>query len=173
MRSHKLIVAGIFLVTFATGFNSSARAEADEFSAEDLALIKNYTLTTEFLEKWTAMNRDPEVAPCNLNALSLDAETIDERAKEYDARPGVHASLTTNGLTAREVVLATTSLAVTGLQVVREKYSWLADDKDDPLPVSAANVQFYRAHAAELSQLKDIARQRSRESRGKGVRCPD
>jgi len=173
MQPDRLIAALIVAATFAAFFNSPVRAEADEFSPEDLALIKNYTLTTDFLAKWKAMNQDPQVVPCNLDALTLNAETVDERAREYDARPGVHASLAAHGLTAREVVLATTSLAVAGLQVVRERYSWLPDDEEDPLPVSAANVQFYREHDAELRQLKQMTRQRSRENRGKGVRCPE
>jgi hypothetical protein len=171
MQQNKLIAAIIVVATLAAGFNSPAQAEADEFSPADLALIRNYTLTTDFLEKWQAMNQDPQVIPCNLNALNLDAETIDERAKEYDSRPGVHASLATNGLTAREVVLATTNIAVAGLQFLKEKKSWL--DDGDPLPVSAANVRFYEEHADELRQIKQSARERSRENRGKGARCPD
>ena len=172
MQPNRLIATLIVAATFAAVFSSSAHAEADEFSPADLALIKNYTLTAEFLSKWKAMNQDPQVLPCNLDALTLNAETVDERAKEYDARPGVHASLEAHGLTAREVVLATTSLAVAGLQVVRERYSWLPDDGEDPLPVSAANVQFHREHDAELREIKQLTRQRSRENRGKGVRCP-
>ncbi|MEP7247896.1 MAG: hypothetical protein ABI885_29995 [Gammaproteobacteria bacterium] len=173
MQPKQLFSALISIAALTAGFNSPARADADEFSPADLALIRSYTLSTDFLEKWKAMNQDPQVLPCNLNALSLDAETIDERAKEYDARPGVHASLVVHDLTAREVVLATTNIAVAGLQALREKMSWLDDDGDDPLPVSAASVEFYRQHADEIRQLKNIASKRSRENRGKGARCPD
>jgi len=172
MRFNQHLAAVILVATFAAGFNSPARADAEEYSPADLATIKSYTLTTDFLEKWTAMNQDPNVLACHVDALTLRAETIDDRAKEYEARPGVHAALAAHGLTARDVVLGTTNIAVAGLQALREKRSWL-DDDSAPLPVSAANVQFYREHDAELRQLNEISRQRSREDRRKKkARCP-
>lgn len=172
MQTKRSFPSLIFIATLAAGFSSQARAEADEFSAADLERIRSYTLSTDFLQKWTAMNQDPAVLPCNLDALSLRTATIEERATEYAARPGVQASLVTHGLTAREVVLATTNIAVAGLQALKERMSWLDDAEDEPLPVSAANVAFYRSHADDIRQVRNIAKQRSRENRGKKSQCP-
>jgi hypothetical protein len=172
MPSIRHLAAIILVATFAAGFNSPARAAEDEpqkeFSDADLALIKNYPLTTEFVQKWTQMNHDPKVLGCHLYALDLTAETIDLRAKEYEARPGIGDSLAAHGLNARDVVLGTTSIAVTSLEFLRGKFSWLADtDNSAPMPTSAANVQFYRDHEREFKQLYDISEKRRREDRRK------
>jgi hypothetical protein len=174
MRSIKHLATIILLATFTAGFNSPARAAEDEdefereFSDADLALIKNYPLTTEFVQKWTQMNQDPKVLGCHLDALTLTADTIDLRAEEFDARPGIHDSLAAHGLNAREVVLGTTSIAVTSLEFLRGKFSWLADtDNSAPMPTTAANVQFYRDHQQEFKQLMKIGEKRKREDRRK------
>lgn len=171
MRFTRYLATLILATVFIAGFDSPAHAEAEEFSAEDLALIKSFPLTTDFLQKWTAVNQDTTVLSCNVYALNLTAETIDDRAKEYDARPGVHAVLANNGLTAREVVLGTTTLAVVGLQVLREKFKWLDDDAEQ-LPVNETNVKFYWDHYEEIRKLDKMVQKHRVAKRPKGADCP-
>ena len=173
MRSTRLLAGIILIATCIVGFNSSAWAEEEkDFSPEDMALIKSFTLTTDFLQKWKAMNQDTNVLGCNVYALNLTAETIEDRAKEYDARPGVHASLVSHNLTAREVVLGTTTLAVASLQMLREKFKWMASEDDAPMPVTEANVKFVRDHYDEVSQLDQLVR-KNRDARHPKGACPE
>jgi len=154
------------------GFNSSARAEEEkDFSPEDMALIRSFTLTPDFLQKWKAMNQDTNVLGCNVYALDLTAETIEDRAREYDARPGVHASLVSHDLSAREVVLGTTTLAVASLQMLREKFKWLGSGEDAPMPVTEGNVKFVRDHYEEVSELDKLVR-KNRDAKSPKGACP-
>jgi hypothetical protein len=71
------------------------------------------------------------------------------------------------------VVLGTTSIAVTSLEFLRERFSWLADtDNSAPMPTTAANVQFYRDHEKEFKQLYKIIEKRRRDD-GRKPECRD
>jgi hypothetical protein len=146
---------------------------ATQPSAADLAAFRNYTLTTGFLDKWKAIAQDPKAPQCNLTTLTLHANTLDGMTREYDARPGIHGYLASHGLTAREVILALSTLTAAGIQDLRETHPELAQGSTNQ-PVSAANMAFYREHRDELHQfMQRLAQQRLHAAGGKGPACPE
>jgi len=174
MLRKRLLVAALSATAFFVGANMSARADAEQPSAADLAAFRNYSLTTSFLQKWEAVAQDPKAPQCNLTTLTLHAKALDALVREYDQRPGVHASLESHGLTAREVILATSTLTAAAIQDMREKHPGIAAQGISAQPVSAANMAFYRAHHDELHQIMQrVAQQRLRAEGGKGSVCPE
>jgi hypothetical protein len=172
MLRKQLLVAALLATAFFVG--ATAHADSAQPSATDVAAFRNYTLTTSFLEKWKAVAEDPKAPQCNLTTLTLHGKSLDAMVREYDQRPGVHASLESHGLTAREVILATSTLTAAGIQDVREKHPGIAAQGISAQSVSAANMAFYRAHHDELHQLMQrIAQQRLHAEGGKGTVCPD
>jgi hypothetical protein len=75
-------------------------------------------------------------------------------------------------LTAREVVLGTTTLAVASLQMLREKFAWLGSGEDAPMPVTEDNVKFVRDHYEEVSELDQLVR-KNRDARHPKGACPE
>ncbi len=172
MLLNRSLAVAILATALTLGSTTPARA-ADQLSAADLAAFRNYTLTTGFLDKWKAINEDPKAPQCNLTTLTLHAKTLDGMVREYDARPGMHAYLASHGLTAREVVLALSNLTAAGIQDLREKHPGIAQGTTS-LPVSAANMAFYRQHGDELHQfMQHLAQQRLHANGGVGTACPE
>lgn len=168
MLPNRYLAAALLAATLAFASLSPARADSNQPSAADLAAFRSYTLTSGFLDKWKAIAADPKAPQCNLTTLTLHEKSLDGMVREYDARPGVHAYLASRGLTAREVILATSTMTAAAIQDVREKHPELAQGMTTRQPVSAANMAFYREHRDELHQfMQRIAQQRLHENGGK------
>jgi hypothetical protein len=172
MLPNRSLAAAALAAVLTLLFTAPAGA-ASQPSAADLAAFRNYTLTTGFLDKWKAIAQDPKAPQCNLTTLTLHSSTLDGMTREYDARPGIHAYLASHGLTAREVILALSTLTAAGVQDLREKHPELAQGSTNQ-PVSAANMAFYRAHRDELHQfMQRLAQQRLHANGGTGTACPE
>ncbi|MFM0160167.1 hypothetical protein [Paraburkholderia sediminicola] len=88
-------------------------------SAADLASLRNYPLTSGFLEKWLTIAADPKAPVKSLNqggkAMSLDAMTA-----TLDSRPGITAYLASQGLTGHDYVLGGSALMMATFEDMRQ-----------------------------------------------------
>jgi hypothetical protein len=139
-------------------------AGAQSLGDRDAKEITDYVLTDAALAKYTkAVHKlqplkrelqqdcDREDAPKSLNAM----------AARMDGLPGVKAALKSAGMTSREYMVFSLSVFQTGM------VAWALEQPGGKLPPDAnmANVNFYRAHEAELNKLGEINQQASCDNR--------
>ncbi len=144
--------------TFALALLTPAVAGAQNFSDRDSNEIAGYMLTDAALAKYTKavhklqplMGQLPQdcehdEAPQSLNGLAARMEGV----------PGVKAALKAVGMTSREYMVFSLSLFQNGLA------AWALEQPGGKLPpgVKMANVNYYRAHEAELKKLGELTKQ--------------
>lgn len=129
-----------------------AAAVAQSTSDKDTREISSYVLTDAGLARYTQ-------ATHNLAALakkpgsdcgdSEGAQSLDEQVTRFDAVPGVRGAIKSAGMSTREYVVFTWSVAQNGLA------AWaLSQPGAKPTPdISMANVNFYRKHEAAIQKL--------------------
>ena len=86
-----------------------------------------------------------------------DNDSIDAQTARLDALPGAKAAVRSAGLTSREYVVIYWSLAQAGLA------AWSLSQPGGKLPpgVSKANVDFYRAHEADIKAVTQTSHSES------------
>jgi len=142
-----------FLLTAVTAaLLAPAAAVAGDFPDKDTREISSYVLTDAGLAKYTQ-------ATHNLAALakkrgkhcddSKGAQSLNEAVSQFDAIPGAQAAIKASGMTTREYIVFSWSLAQNGIA------AWaLSQPGAKPTPdISMANVNFYRKHEAAITKL--------------------
>jgi hypothetical protein len=94
----------------------------------------------------------------NLKALKIDdcdddseVRSLSQAVAKIDSAPGAKAAVQSAGMTTREYVVFTFSLMQNGLA------AWALEQPGGKLPpgVSQANVDFFRAHQADMQDIGD------------------
>ncbi|NOS78521.1 MAG: hypothetical protein HOP35_11305 [Nitrospira sp.] len=145
-------------VAFALALLTPTWAEAQNLADRDTNEIAGYVLTDAALAKYRQAVRklqplaeqlpqdcDHDEAPQSLNGL----------AARLDGVPEVKAALKAAGMTSREYLVFSWSVFQNGLA------AWSLEQPGGKLPpgVKMANVNFYRAHEAELKKLGELTKQ--------------
>jgi len=137
----------------ATALLLSAASRAD-LADRDTKEIGAYVLTEAGLAKYTkaVKNLGPLTKQmannCGEDDDSDEAKSLDETAARVDKLPGVHAAITSAGMTTREYLVFTFSLFQNGVA------AWaLGQGGKLPPGTSMANVKFYQAHEAAIKSL--------------------
>lgn len=117
--------------------------------AEDMAALKNFTLTENYLHRWMAVKNEAPMKGISLQLFSPGQmrsnagrmPSLSKMVEHVDHQPGAHDLLAGHNMTARQYVLGSMSLMVSELTV-------LAGAKGDTL--NQANIDFVRAHKNEI-----------------------
>jgi hypothetical protein len=151
------VLAAALAGTIAFGSVAAAHAQQPGWSAKDAAAIKSYTLTMDNLRRTSEATAALEQLA---EAREDDGDTpqsIDAMTKRINAVPEARAILAKHKLTAREYTLT----LVAGAHAAAAAQAEAAGAKADGLPVSRAQVEFYKAHKAELDKM--LAERRAAE----------
>ncbi|HTS89817.1 MAG TPA: hypothetical protein VMG41_15090 [Gemmatimonadales bacterium] len=147
----------MLLLTAHPGRTAAQGQPGPQWSAADAAALRAYALTMDKLTRTNDASTDlqklaeahPELAA---SPGSGDATTLDEMAARLSA-PEVRAVLVKHGLTAKEYVMTfMTAMNAWGAALAEDQGKSATD-----LPVSAANVKFYRDHKAEIEKMNQAA----------------
>lgn len=137
---------------------ASAVAGAQNFSDRDTNEIAGYVLTDAGLAKYTQAVRNLQPFMGQLPKECDDDEnpkSLNEMAVRLDGVPQVKSALKGAGMTSREYLVFSWSVFQNGMA------AWALDQPGGKLPpgVKMANVNFYRAHEAELKKLGQLTKQ--------------
>jgi hypothetical protein len=153
-----------FAVAVAFLFALRIAAEAQPLADHDAKEIADYVLTDAGLAKYRqAVQKlkpvaeqipadcDTEAGPKSLNAM----------AARLDGVPAVKSAFKAAGMTSREYLVFSFSVFQNGMA------AWALAQPGGKLPpsVKMANVNFYRAHEAELNKLGALAKQADCDNR--------
>ena len=142
-------------VAFAVALSAPRAVEAQNLADRDAKEIADYVLTETALAKYTkAVHKlhplkdqlqqdcDREDAPESLNGMAARMDAVQE----------VKSALKAAGMTSREYLLFSWSVFQNGMAV------WALDQPGGALPpgTKPANINFYRAHKAELEKLGEL-----------------
>ncbi len=152
-----LRIAGVLVASLAMLVIEPRLACAQDADTKE---VLRYTLTEAGLAKYTAATKKLASLPEDALDACDDDDTegggsLDQMAAKLDAVPGAKAALQSVGTTSREYVLFSMSLLQNALA------AWAASEPGGTLPpgVSKANVDFLKAHDAELKQLEGLTEQ--------------
>jgi hypothetical protein len=115
----------------------------------DAREVQNYVLTEAGLARYAQATRSlngVQIQDCNDDS---EVRSLAEAAAKIDAEPRAKAAVKAAGMTSREYVVFVFSLVQNGLA----SYALQTPGAKLPAGVSMANVEFFRAHAAELEKL--------------------
>jgi hypothetical protein len=144
-------------IAFALGVLVVAPAvsHAQNMEDADTREISGYKLTEAGLGKYTQATRNLKGLPiddCDEDSDDdSDARSLSEAVAKMDSAPGAKAAVQSAGMTTREYVVFTFSLMQSGTA------AWALEQPGGKLPpgVSQANVDFFRAHAADMKKMGD------------------
>jgi|CXWL01.1.fsa_nt_gi hypothetical protein len=149
-----LAITGAFTLALLTPAWAGAQNPADRDAKE----IAGYILTDAALAKYTKavrklqplMGQVPQ--DCGQDEVP---QSLDGTAARMDEVPGVKSALKAAGMTSREYLVFSWSVFLNGVA------AWTLEQPGGKLPpgVKMANVNFYRAHEAELKKLGKLAKQ--------------
>jgi hypothetical protein len=151
-------------VAFALALLTPAVAGAQNFSDRDAKEVADYVLTDAAVAKYTQAVR--KLQPV-MDQLPQDCEhgegsqTLKGMAARMDGVPEVKAALKAAGMTSREYLLFSFSLFQNGMA------AWALEQPGGALPpgTKPANVNFYRAHKADLEKLGELTREMDCDNR--------
>lgn len=148
----------------------TSTALAQKSGDKDLKEISAYTWTMpKFKQLMTAManlgkvaRQDPKMASALEDSGNL---TIDQSAARYGAVPPVKQALRDAGLTPREFAVAQGAWLQSAMSYgVMKQYKLSPDSVSRSTGVSKANLEFFRAHEAEIDQMgKELQAQGPKE----------
>ena len=151
------ILAGtlVLLVPLVAGAQNLADRDAKE--------VADYVLTDAALKKYTqaVRNLQPFMGQMPQDCDEENAKSLNDTAAQLDGVPQVRSALKGAGLTSREYLLFSFSLFYNGMA------AWALEQPGGKLPpdVKMANVNFYRAHEAELKKLGELTKQADCDNR--------
>lgn len=132
-----------------------AATHAQNVGDADKREISAYSLTQEGLGKYKQATRNLK----GLNSNDCDDDSGDDSqvqslskvVAKMDSTPGAKAAVQSAGMTTREYVVFTFSLMQNGLA------AWALEQPGGKLPpgVSQANLDFMRAHKADMNEMGD------------------
>lgn len=170
MQLTSLLAGTALTAMLALNWSSGAIALPAQHPAADIAAMHDYILTTGFLDKWKAIAQDSGAPKCSLMTLNLHGDSLDQNIADYDARPGNHAYLASHGLTAREMILGTWTLAAAGMREVQRARPGIVKGNANRL-VSVENMAFYQSHKDEIHEfMRKLGMQQLQRD---GVKLPD
>jgi len=149
---------------FALALLAPAVAGAQNFSDRDTNEIAGYVLTDAGLAKYTQAVRklQPLKEELQQECDREDApESLNDMAARMDKVSGVKSALKGAGMTSREYLVFSLSVFQNGMA------AWALEQPGGKLPpgVKMANVNFYRAHKAELEKLGELTKQADCDNR--------
>jgi len=132
--------------------------EAQGLTDRDAKEISDYVLTDAALAKYTQAVRklQPLKEQLQQDCDREDAqESLNGMAARMDKVSGVKSALKDAGMTSREYLVFSLSVFENGMA------AWALEQPGGKLPpgVKMANVNFYRAHKAELEKLGELTKQ--------------
>lgn len=155
-----------FAVTVALAFGLLAPmvAGAQNLADRDAKEVSDYVLTDAALAKYTQAVRklQPLMGQLGQDCDGEDGlKSLNDAAARMDQVPGVKPALKSAGMTSREYLVFSFSVFQNGMA------AWALDQPGGKLPpgVKMANVNFYRAHEAELKKLGELAKQADCDNR--------
>ncbi len=162
MRLTDMLSSALLATTLTFAAVLTAQA-APPPSGADIAALRDFTLSGDFLDKWKAVQMDAVKDPCNLGVMSIlsqdenDSRSFDQLVASYDARPGVHAMLSRHGLTAHDYLAGALTLVSAGIQDIAQQHPEMVSKgyikNESGFTVSDANMAFYRQHKTDIRQL--------------------
>ncbi len=128
---------------------------AQDSADSDTREVTTYVLTERGLQQFTEASQNlgslaRELAgDCNEDDDSEDAQSLDDMVARMDAIPGATAAIESAGMSNREYIVFSLSMMQNGMA------AWAVSQPGAELPpnVSMANVEFYKAHEAEIQKL--------------------
>lgn len=144
-------------VAVAFVLSASMVTEAQNLADRDTNEIAGYVLTDAGLAKYTQAVR--KLQPL-MGQMPQDCDddagpkSLNDAAARMDGVPAVKSALKGAGMTSREYLLFSWSVFQNGMA------AWALDQPGGKLPpgVKMANVNFYRAHEAELKKLGELTK---------------
>jgi hypothetical protein len=129
-----------------------AASHAQSMGDADTREIAAYKLTEAGLGKYMQATRNLKGLPiddCEDDSDDSDVRSLSEAVAKMDSAPGAKAAVQSAGMATREYVVFTFSLMQNGLA------AWALEQPGGELPpgVSQANVDFLRAHAADMKKM--------------------
>lgn len=126
-----------------------AASLAQNMGDADTREITAYKLTEMSLGKYMQATRNLKGLPLDDCDEDSEVKSLSEAVAKIDAAPGAKAAVQSAGMTTREYVVFTYSLMQNGLA------AWALEQPGGKLPpgVSQANVDFFRAHAANMEEM--------------------
>lgn len=128
-------------------------SHAQDMGDADTREISAYKLTEAGLGKYLQATRNLEGLPsedCAEDSVDdSDVRILSEAVAKLDSAPGAKAAVQAAGMTTRAYVVFTFSLMQNGLA------AWALEQPRGKLPpaVSQANVDFFRAHSADMKKM--------------------
>lgn len=132
------------------------RAQAGGPPAADMQAIQNYHLTDAGLTKFMQATRNiahvamqhPEIAK---SEEGNNAKTLADMEAVYNRHPEVKQAITSAGMSSREYILFSMAVFQAGMA------AGMQEQMGGKLPdgVSAANVEFFKKHEAEMKKFGD------------------
>jgi len=152
------------IVAFALALLSPMVAGAQSLADRDTNEIAGYMLTEAALAKYTKAVHTLQPL---MGQLPQDCDqdegpqSLNDMAARMDGVPEVKSVLKAAGTTSREYLVFSWSLFQNGLA------AWTLEQPGGKLPpgVKMANVNFYRAHEAELKKLGELTKQADCDNR--------
>ena len=147
------------LIALAVSCLLPAAAGAQSSGDKDLKEISSYTWTMpKFKQLMTAMQNlgkaaqaDPKMGEALEDSGNL---TLDQAAARFNAVPPVKRALADAGMTPREFAVAQGAWLQSAMSYgVMKQYKLSADSVAKTTGVSKANLEFWRAHEAEIEKM--------------------
>lgn len=145
-------------VAFALALSAPLVAGAQNLADRDAKEVADYVLTDTALAKYTRAVRSLQPLKEQLPQTCEGDEhpkSLNDQAAKIDSVPGVKSALKVAGMTSREYLVVSFSVFQSGMA------AWALDQPGGTLPpgTKPANVNFYRAHKAELDKLGELIKQ--------------
>jgi hypothetical protein len=140
------------------------RGDAQHSPDPDTKEIADYVLTDGALKKYTQAVRNLQLLMGQLPQEcdgDENPKSLNDMAVQMDGVPEVKSALKSAGMTSREYLVFSWSVFQNGMA------AWALDQPGGKLPpgVKMANVNFYRAHEAELKKLGELTKQADCDNR--------
>lgn len=154
MRTSRRITGGL-LVALAVTLSPVRFAFAQD---ADMQEVVRYKLTESGLAKYAQATRQLAAlaggAPVGCDE-GTESASLAEMAAKLDAAPGAKAAVQSAGMSTREYIVFSWSLLHNGMA------AWTTSQPGGALPpgVSKANVDFLKAHDAQLKELETVSKQ--------------
>jgi len=161
---NRLKTARMVTVVSALALLVAVAAEAQGMADRDAKEISDYVLTDAALAKYTQAVRklQPLKEQLQQDCDREDAqESLNGMAARMDKVSGVKSALKGAGMTSREYLVFSLSVFENGMA------AWALEQPGGKLPpgVKMANVNFYRAHKADLEKLGELTKQADCDNR--------
>lgn len=126
--------------------------------------IRNYQLsddnvnrTIEVNKRFATLKKTDPAAAAAIDRSSdggADAKSAEEMATRLDAMPGVHAILSSAGISAKDFVMTTFTLMETGAAYQMKKAGHLPATSELAKSVNQSNLDWVAAHPAQMKALE-------------------